>query len=506
MALYFQRNGYPNMQQPVVHRIKKAKDSLREQGTQKGNLARKRPRLVEHPDVEKALSIWVLQAQARNIRLTGELLRAKAQRFAELQGIQPEDFLALSNGWLQKFKERYSLREYRFHGEAGSVDPATVAEERERLWRLTDDYDRADIYNMDETGLNYCMCPDRGLATQQLSGLKKDKVRLTFAFTVNADGSDRRAPLIIGHAQKPRCYKGKDGWQLGYNYWWNKKAWMTGTIFETYMRDFDADMRRQSRKVLLLVDNASSHIYDKGQITNVRVEFFSPNLTSHVQPNDGGIIRCFKAHYRRIFCRRAVDRDDLGFADIYQIDQLEAMKLADEAWGCVLASTISNCWRHVKILREHGEDAATEKTIANDPALTSATEGLQAAIAELSVSAIRPSQVMDMEELLMVEGEEQTVCDLDDEEIVEEVAAMGRAERGEEEEAEIVEITTPAISDKKAIAALQQLAHFFASKEDMEFRDAPTSLARLMRGLRKREMAVAKQVSLLDFFGAPEAS
>src|ERR1700761_724345 len=96
--------------------------------------------------------------------------------------------------------------------------------------------------------------------------------------------------------------------------------------------------------------------------------------------------------------------------------------------------------------------------------------------------------------------------DLDDEEIVEEVAAMGRAERGEEEEAEIVEITTPAISDKKAIAVLQQLAHFFASKEDMEFRDAPTSLARLMRGLQKREMAVAKQVSLLDFFGAPEAS
>src|ERR1700761_2837058 len=176
---------------------------------------------------------------------------------------------------------------------------------------------------------------------------------------------------------------------------------MMGTIFNEYVTNFDADMRRQNRNVLLLVDNAPSHIYNKSQVTNVRVEFFSANLTSHVQPNDGGIIQCFKAHYRRGFCKRAVDRNDLGYADIYQISQLEAMQLADEAWGCVLTSTISNCWRHVKIFREHGKDAATEKTIANDPALTSATEGLQAVIVELSVSAIHPSQVMDMEELLI---------------------------------------------------------------------------------------------------------
>src|ERR1700761_5420619 len=112
VALHFQQNGYPKVSQPVVNRIKKSKDSLQEQALQKGNLGRKWPPFVEHPKVEKALSIWVLQVQAKRIRLTGEVLRARAHKFAELQGIKVEDFLILSNGWLEKFKEQHNLREY----------------------------------------------------------------------------------------------------------------------------------------------------------------------------------------------------------------------------------------------------------------------------------------------------------------------------------------------------------------------------------------------------------
>ena len=84
---------------------------------------------------------------------------------------------------------------------------------------------------MDKTGLFYQMPPDRSLQREQTAGLKGDKTRMTLALTTNADGSDIREPVIIGHAHMPRCFEGKTGQQHGFDYHNNKTAWMTGTIF-----------------------------------------------------------------------------------------------------------------------------------------------------------------------------------------------------------------------------------------------------------------------------------
>ena len=103
---------------------------------------------------------------------------------------------------------------------------------KSRIQELLKDYKPCDIYNMDETGLCYRRPPDKGLATKQMSGVKGDKTRITLAFTVNADGSDIRKPLFIGRARRPHCFRKKDGTALGFDYYWNTKAWMTGSIFQ----------------------------------------------------------------------------------------------------------------------------------------------------------------------------------------------------------------------------------------------------------------------------------
>ncbi|OAD80094.1 hypothetical protein PHYBLDRAFT_59137 [Phycomyces blakesleeanus NRRL 1555(-)] len=54
----------------------------------------------------------------------------------------------------------------------------------------------------------------------------------------------------------------------------------------------------QKRKVLLTLNNFSGHIVDYTP-TNVELLFLSPNTTSHLQPLDGGIIRAFKAYFKR---------------------------------------------------------------------------------------------------------------------------------------------------------------------------------------------------------------
>ncbi|KAG8921832.1 hypothetical protein FRC01_014867 [Tulasnella sp. 417] len=99
---------------------------------------------------------------------------------------------------------------------------------------------------MDETSLNNRMPPDRRLATAQFAGKKADKQRLSYALTTNADGSDKFPPLVIGHAKCPCAFQKQSGKQLGFNYHWNKKAWMMGMIFQAYLANLNTRMQKEN--------------------------------------------------------------------------------------------------------------------------------------------------------------------------------------------------------------------------------------------------------------------
>ncbi|KIK76026.1 hypothetical protein PAXRUDRAFT_18499 [Paxillus rubicundulus Ve08.2h10] len=178
------------------------------------------------------------------------------------------------------------------------------------------------------------MPPDCGLADKQHAGLKGKKVQLTYLFTANADGSKKLPPLIIGKAYKPCAFKNKTGEQLGFIYWNNAKAWMMAMIYQEWLLDWDEKLRREGRKILLLQDNFSGHVIPD-TLTNIHIKNFEPNLTAHVQPNDQGIIHCFKAHYRAKFIHRSIDLYEAGITltHVYNIDQLEGMHLTDKAWN-----------------------------------------------------------------------------------------------------------------------------------------------------------------------------
>jgi hypothetical protein len=101
-------------------------------------------------------------------------------------------------------------------------------------------------------------------------------------------------------------------------------------------------MHIQNYHIIILLDNFSGHNVSYVP-SNIEVEFFEPNLTAFVQPLDAGIIRCFKAHYRKAFCAHALDLDDAGEADIFRINLLEAMHMAKKAWSTIDSVTISHC-------------------------------------------------------------------------------------------------------------------------------------------------------------------
>jgi hypothetical protein len=169
------------------------------------------------------------------------------------------------------------------------------------------------------------MAPDRGLTDRKQSGVKGKKVRLTYAFTLNANRSEKLRPFVMGKAARPRAFNKKSGAQLGFYYRNNVKAWMTAHLYQDWIQEWDRELQAKGQNILLQ-DNFSGHIVPPN-LKSIRVENFKPNLTAHVQPKDQSIIRCFKAHYCARFIQQAINRYDEGItpADIYDINQLQAM-------------------------------------------------------------------------------------------------------------------------------------------------------------------------------------
>jgi len=80
----------------------------------------------------------------------------------------------------------------------------------------------------------------------------------------------------------------------------NKKAWMLTTTFQEWLQEFDYQIGQKhgGERVLLLLDNCSSHKTENLTLSYVDVYFLPPNTTSKLQPMDAGIIMAFKKHYR----------------------------------------------------------------------------------------------------------------------------------------------------------------------------------------------------------------
>ena len=118
---------------------------------------------------------------------------------------------------------------------------------------------------------------------------------------------------------------------------------MTSAIFVQFIKKLERKMRRQKRKIILLVDNAPSHSVNDLQLHYVRVEFLPPNTTSEIQPMDAGVIRNFKVNYKPHLMKHYVQcLDDTG--KLERINLKQAIYFTHDAWKDVKATTIMyNC-------------------------------------------------------------------------------------------------------------------------------------------------------------------
>ena len=123
-----------------------------------------------------------------------------------------------------------------------------------------------------------------------------------------------------------------------------KRAWMTGALFEEWIRKLNRRMRLEGRHIALLVDNCPTHPFI--EMSNVELIFLPPNTTSVTQPMDAGIINTLKFHYRFILANRRLETAD-NDTPFYR-DILDAVIALKRAWMKVTAQTIANYYMNAR--------------------------------------------------------------------------------------------------------------------------------------------------------------
>ena len=167
---------------------------------------------------------------------------------------------------------------------------------------------------------------------------------------------------MIWRSKKPRCFRlaSASDKLAEFSYFDDSKSWMQVEIMEKVLDNLNHQMRKQGRKVILFLDNATVHptsLID--MYSNIKIVFLPKNTTSCLQPLDAGIIQSFKTKYRKKLKLYVIARinDDLTASEIAQgIDILQAITWVADSWKEVSVETIKNCFAKCDITDQIVQD------------------------------------------------------------------------------------------------------------------------------------------------------
>lgn len=341
---------------------------------------------------------------------------------------------------------------------------------------------------------------------------------------------------MIGKSAKPRCFRGWNPTEVRVEYRSNKSAWMDGALWVEFLNTFDKNMAARGKRAYLLADNAGSHTVPEGA---KRVEvggglrayllrrgsmvvFFPPNVTSHAQPLDQGIIAAFKARYRRDHLAHvlaALDGDGTT-AECWKkavVNVRTALVWTSRAWEEVTEQTLRNCWRKAGILPvavAADIRSADERQSAAGSGLARATEPAARELSEL-LKALSVKEgpapadaVLTLEEMNELEAETTCAPPPEPTELAAERAReeeVGEAE-GEDTEEDLTDDEVeeaPPVTLAAARAACDTLHAFALENARALGPDKERNLFYLQRTLRAMTTCAATRQSQLQSYFAP---
>ena len=275
---------------------------------------------------------------------------------------------------------------------------------------------------------------------------------------------------------------------------------MTSELFKEWLLSLDQEMRQQRRKILLFTDNCSAHTKaaQNIQLRNVELIFLPPNSTSRSQPLDQGIIRSFKANYRKRVMLKILAAFDSGKLkrgdDTNFIDLMEATVLTHAAWQAVTPTVISNCFRHAGFSLSDTTDSEADAP-DDDPEDDNLESLWEAAADHLDVDMSECTT----EDYIAADDDALTMQEITADEIVAQVVADVETP-GTDSESDIDDSQplAPAASRNDAHIAVMTIHSYLASTSSVPSQ-VLKSLANVENFLTS-ESTRAHQCKLTDFF------
>ena len=170
----------------------------------------------------------------------------------------------------------------------------------ERLRTIIEEggYKPQQIFNMDETGLQWKKMPDRTYITreeQSALGFKAIKDRFTLLLGANLMEDCKLKPVLVYHADDPRALKGYDKTRLPVHWFANSTGWMMDHIFQAYsktqlvheLKEYCTSQGLPFR-ILMVLDNAPAHPHVLLH-QDIKFVFLPPNTTSLLQDVQGAL-------------------------------------------------------------------------------------------------------------------------------------------------------------------------------------------------------------------------
>ncbi|XP_043266524.1 jerky protein homolog-like [Venturia canescens] len=309
-------------------------------------------------DLDAKLFTWLADCRRKGIPVSGPMLCQQALVINSRVG--GSNSFKASHGWLAKWKKRNPVKNLKITGEKLSADEETANRYKQKFSELVAEKElkRAQVFNMDETGLMYKSTPKRTFVPAdetQASGGKKQLERITIATCCNADGSFKLPLIFIGKSKNPHCLRNIDKNKLPVWYRNQTNAWMNLEIFEEWFKDIFVpkveiflSSKNLPKTAILLVDNCRSHRYIK--VNDIEIHFFPPNVTSLIQPMDQGIIQTVKLHYEINLVNAVIEAQDENVRLIEFLKKVDLYKViiwVADSWEKVKSSTIDRCWNNI---------------------------------------------------------------------------------------------------------------------------------------------------------------
>lgn len=461
-----------------------------------GPKLRKTTRTAKDNSLEDAMFLWFSQRRSLGEPISGPLICEKALYFNEKLG-GPADFKA-STGWLKNFKSRHGIRELNVQGEKLSSDSSAAEAFKTTFLNFVNSngFDRDDVYNCDETGINWKALPRKSLASRRETaapGFKVSKERITGMVCANASGDHVLPLLVIGKSRKPRCFKNIT--QLPVTYKAQKSSWMNSEIFtDWYKTVFIPNVKkfRKERKlhgkVLLVMDNAPTH--PSVEVLNpidegFEVIFLPPNVTPLIQPMDQGVIEKVKRMYRKQVLRRlllAEDNEESVIQFSKKLNLKDACYMLADSWDLLTKENLKRTWNKL-----WPENQDSEPTTHENP--TESLENVREVVALCqSVPGFQECDEADAAEWLNIDKNDMGYEILDDNDIVNTVQESENQEGSDSEEEPADDNSVP--SHSEAFTALETVMSWYETQPEC-------SQVQLLLLKRMKDLAGSKRVSRL---------